>query len=52
MFDQVIDKEKKTKKTPGWDDLPGDGDDLTAAIKSKVDKKKKSKSKSVGGKKK
>ena len=36
---------KKKKKKAGWDDLPGDGDDLAAAIKSKVDKKKGAKAK-------
>ena len=36
---------KKKKKKAGWDDLPGDGDDLAAAIKSKVDKKRGAKAK-------
>jgi exosome complex component RRP45 len=36
---------KKKKKKAGWDDLPGDGDDLAAAIKSKVDKKRGAKTK-------
>lgn len=44
-FDDAARREngKKTKRNATWDDLPGDGNDLAAAIKSKVDKKKKTK---------
>jgi hypothetical protein len=31
---------KKKKKVSSWEDLPGDGDSLEAAIKAKVNKKK------------
>ena len=46
MFDEAAKRSgagKKKKKRAGWDDLPGDGDDLAAAIKAKVDKKTKRK---------
>lgn len=52
MFDEAAKRSgagKKKKKRAGWDDLPGDGDDLAAAIKAKVDKK--SKRKAARGKK-
>jgi exosome complex component RRP45 len=47
MFDEAAKRagSKKKKKKAGWDDLPGDGDDLAAAIKSKVDKKRGAKAK-------
>ena len=46
MFDEAAKRAgSKKKKKAGWDDLPGDGDDLAAAIKSKVDKKRGAKAK-------
>ena len=53
MFDVAAKKttaktKPKRTKLKSWDDLPGDGDDLAAAITAKVSSKKKKKEKKTG----